>query len=143
MYEYSVMAQPATPVVQVVDRIRTCINGHGVDVDVSAVVRDRNGQRVVRLRPKQGSGINRIMDAIGRLAPLAQVASLTSEVDGSDEVELRLPTRKKLLQRAFRDARSGCLPWFLWKVAQALIVVALGLCATVIMHHAPFHTDQN
>jgi len=129
------MTESAPPAVQVVDRIRSGISAHGVDVDVSAVVRDRNGQRVVRLRPKSGGGINRIVDAIGRMAPLAQVASLTSEVDGSDEVELRLPTRKHLMARAFQNARGDCLPWLMWKVAQALILVAFALCLTVIMQH--------
>ena len=131
------MTGPVPPVVQVVDCLRSEIRTHGIDVDVTAVVRDRNGQRVVRLRPKMGNGIHRIVDVLLRLAPLAQVASLTSEVDGRDEVEVRLPTRCNLRTRAVCNSSSQLLPWVMGKAAQVLFVVAAGICVAVFVERAP------
>ena len=117
------------------ENIRSTIRNQGVDVDMSAVVRDRGGQRVLRLRPKHGSGISRIVDALTRMAPLAQVTQFTSDVDGSDEVELRFPSKSRMKRNAYSTAKTGCVPWLLWKLAQATILVTVALVMSVLAQH--------
>ena len=126
-------SQPAA--VLTCECIRSTIKRHGVDIDVSAVVRDRSGQRVVRLRARDGSGINRIVEALTRMAPLAHVAALTSDVDGSDEVELRLPNQRNLTRKAFTTAKSGYVPWLLWKLGTSIILVAVALAMSVFVQN--------
>lgn len=113
----------------VCERIRAAVSDQGGAVNVSALLTNKEGQQVLRMRPAQ-CGTHKILETVRSIAPLAQVAARTSEIDGCDEVELYLPTYKQLMTKARSNATLEFVPWALWKSAQALIAIAIGIAGS-------------
>lgn len=127
--------EPPSITHSVCELVQRRIAENGAAVEVSAVVRDVSGNKVVRMRPRAGCSVHLILRSLQKVAPLAQLRSLTSEVDGSDEVELQLPTRRNLRRRAWVEASSGIIARAMWKLVQGLLLVSFALVVSVLLKY--------